>query len=108
MTDPHSAVTSDDPEIPRGFDPSERSAGDVADTPEYVCADCGRQFYTADLLVLHRGVTHPNALDDAEREAYREAYAAEERAIRSFRIRALGILVALYFGLLFLYVFYAS
>jgi len=108
MTDTHSAVTSDDREKPRGFDPSGRSESDVGETPEYTCEDCGRRFYTGDLLVLHRGVTHPNALDDAERDAYREAYAAEERAIRSFRIRALGILVALYFGFLFLYVFYAS
>jgi len=83
-------------------------ARDVGETPAYDCEDCGRQFYTEDLLILHRGVTHPNALDEAERDAYREAYAAEERAIRSFRLRALGILVLLYFGFLFLYVFYAS
>ncbi|WP_336024921.1 DNA-binding protein [Halobellus salinisoli] len=83
----------------------------VADRPEradYACEDCGRRFYTEDLLNLHRGVTHPSALDEAERDAYREVYAAEERAIRSFRLRALGILVLLYFGFLFLYVFYAS
>ena len=108
MTDPNAAVTADGRESTRGFDPGDRSESDVADTPEYVCEDCSRRFYAADLLVLHRGVTHPAALDDAERDAYREAYAAEERAIRSFRIRALGILVALYFGFLFLYVFYAS
>ncbi|QCC46980.1 DNA-binding protein [Halobellus limi] len=105
MTDPHTAVTTDDS---RGFDPGDRDEPAAADAPEHVCEDCGRRFYTADLLVLHRGVTHPEALDDAERDAYREAYAAEERAIRSFRIRALGILVALYFGFLFLYVVYAS
>ncbi|MFD1598325.1 DNA-binding protein [Halobellus rarus] len=107
MTDTHSAVTAGDREETPS-DPSDRAASDVGDSPEYVCGDCDRRFYTEDLLVLHRGVAHPNALDDAEREAYRKAYAAEERAIRSFRIRALGILVALYFGFLFLYVFYAS
>ena len=73
-----------------------------------VCDDCGRAFHTADLRVLHRGVRHPDALSEAERDAYREAYADEEAAIRSFRIRALGLLVVLYFGLLFLYVIYAS
>ncbi|WP_238993940.1 C2H2-type zinc finger protein [Halobellus captivus] len=89
-------------------DPSRRSERDTAETPTYACDDCGRRFYTQDLLVLHRGVAHPSALDEGERDAYREAYAAEERAIRSFRIRALGILVLLYFGFLLLYVFYAS
>jgi transposase-like protein len=74
----------------------------------YVCDDCGRAFHTEDLRVLHRGVRHPEVLSPTERDAYREAYADEEAAIRSFRIRALGILVALYFGLLFLYVIYAS
>ncbi|WP_049987153.1 hypothetical protein [Halobellus rufus] len=92
MTDTHVADTDDD----------------RAERADHVCADCGRRFYTEDLLVLHRGVTHPEALDAAERDAYREAYAAEERAIRSFRLRALGILVLLYFGFLFLYVIYAS
>jgi hypothetical protein len=75
---------------------------------EYVCDDCGRAFHTEDLRILHRGVRHPDALDAAEQEAYREVYREEERAIRSFRIRALGVLVVLYFGLLFLYVIYAS
>ena len=84
------------------------ASADTRDAPEYVCDVCGRAFYTDDLLVLHRGVRHPSVLDEAERDAYRDAYAAEERAIRSFRIRALGILVLLYFGFLFLYVFYAS
>ena len=84
-----------------------REAG-TADSAAYVCSDCGRAFHTDDLLILHRGVRHPSALDAAEQEAYREAYQKEERAIRSFRIRALGILVVLYFGLLFLFVVYAS
>jgi len=84
------------------------SGAEEKSVPEYDCDVCGRAFHTDDLLVLHRGVRHPDDLDAAEREAYREAYAAEERAIHSFRIRALGILVLLYFGLLFLYVFYAS
>lgn len=74
----------------------------------YVCDDCGRAFHTVDLRILHRGVRHPSALDATEQEAYREAYREEERAIRSFRIRALFVLVVLYFGLLFLYVIYAS
>ena len=88
--------------------PTPSLRADGAADAEYVCVDCGRAFHAADLRVLHRGVRHPDALNAAEREAYREAYAAEERAIRSFRIRALGVLVVLYFGLLFLYVVYAT
>lgn len=92
-----------DPETPR-----RDSSHDDRSDATYVCDDCGRVFHTADLRTLHRGVRHPEALSEAERDAYREAYADEEAAIRSFRIRALGILVVLYFGLLFLYVIYAS
>ena len=94
MTDHHS---------PAAAAPSADSA-----SADRVCGVCGRRFHADELLVLHRGVRHPGDLDEAEREAYREAYAAEERAIRSFRIRALFVLVILYFGFLLLYVFYAS
>jgi hypothetical protein len=89
-------------------DAADAAGADGADDAEYVCGDCGRAFYTEDLRVLHRGVRHPETIDPAAQEAYREAYREEERAIRSFRIRALGVLVVLYFGLLFLYVVYAS
>lgn len=95
------AETSADADTEAGVDANATDAN-------CVCADCGRAFHTEDLLILHRGVRHPEVLDAAEKEAYREVYREEERAIRSFRIRALGILVVLYFGLLFLYVIYAS
>lgn len=75
---------------------------------EYRCGICGRRFYTLDHHILHCGVRHPEAMTKDERDAYREAYVAESAAIRSFRIRALGVLVVLYFGFLFLYVIYAS
>ena len=100
------AASTDDAADAAGADDAADAAG--ADDAEYVCGDCGRAFYTEDLRVLHRGVRHPDAVDSAAQEAYREAYLEEERAIRSFRIRALGVLVVLYFGLLFLYVVYAS
>ncbi|SFR61596.1 DNA-binding protein [Halogeometricum limi] len=72
------------------------------------CRVCGRTFPETRLLVLHRGVRHPSVLTDAEREAYREAYRAEEEEIRSFRLRALVVLVVLYFGFLFLYAGFAG
>jgi hypothetical protein len=76
-------------------------------TPER-CRVCGREFPDADLLALHRGVRHAGALDADELEAYREAYRAEESRLRSFRLRALGVLVLLYFGFLFLYAAFAA
>jgi len=97
-------MTDDNPNRSPATDGNGGNAADAG----YACDDCGRAFHTEDLLVLHRGVRHPGVIDAAEQEAYREAYAEEERAIRSFRIRALGVLVVLYFGLLFLYVLYAS
>ena len=74
----------------------------------YVCERCGEAFPTERLLVLHRGVRHPDELDAAEVEAYREAYYEEEDQLKSFRIRALGVLVALYFGFLILFIIFAS
>lgn len=79
---------------------------DASDGPaddEFVCRTCGRTFPTDRLRTLHRGVRHPNDLTEAERESYREAYLEEEAEIRSFRLRALGILVVLYFGFLIAY-----
>lgn len=70
---------------------------------EFACRTCSRTFPTDRLHVLHRGVRHPDDLTEEERESYREAYLAEEEEIRSFRIRALGMLVVLYFGFLIAY-----
>jgi predicted nucleic acid-binding Zn ribbon protein len=72
------------------------------------CRVCGRSFPTERLLVLHRGVRHPGELADEELAAYREAYADEQSRLRSFRLRALGVLVLLYFGFLFLFALFAS
>ncbi|WP_410767539.1 DNA-binding protein [Haloferax sp. DFSO60] len=74
----------------------------------HVCSTCGEAYPTETLLVLHRGVRHPDSLDASEIEAYREAYYDEERELKSFRIRALGGLVVLYFGFLILFIIFAS
>lgn len=80
-----------------------------ADAAErYTCRVCGRAFPEPRLLVLHRGVRHADALTEGEKEAYVEAYRDEEAALRSFRIRALAVLVVLYFGVLFLYIGFAG
>jgi hypothetical protein len=83
-------------------------SGAGAATGGVACDTCGREFPTDRLLVLHRGVRHPSTLSTAERETYREVYLDEEDQIRSFRLRALVVLVVLYFGFLFLYAGFAG
>ena len=73
------------------------------DLPVYECAYCGRPFAREAWLDLHRGLEHPGELDDSEVEAFREAHEAEEADLRRFRLKALGTLVVLYFGLLMVY-----
>lgn len=67
------------------------------------CSYCGAAFPTERLRALHRGLEHHDSLDDAEREAFEEAYLDESEDLRSFRLRALAVLVALYFGFLMTY-----
>jgi hypothetical protein len=55
------------------------------------------------LLALHRGHSHPEELSASERTAFEDAYEAEEREIRRFRLKAIGLLVVLYFGFLIVY-----
>lgn len=81
---------------------------DVPDGAEtHTCEYCGRALPAADLLVLHRGLAHPDELDDAERERFRETYRSESDDISRFRIAAVGVLVLLYFGFLFTYILVA-
>ncbi|SFR56995.1 hypothetical protein SAMN04487947_2361 [Halogeometricum rufum] len=87
---------------------TDRETGATDATDAHTCRVCGRAFPESHLLVLHRGVRHPNRLTETERDEYREAYRTEEREIRSFRLRALAVLVVLYFGFLFLYVGFAG
>ncbi|WP_433624667.1 DUF7410 domain-containing protein [Halomicrococcus sp. NG-SE-24] len=95
---------TDDPQ----FD--DRSADDwpletrvPADESPVECAYCGRPFPREEHLVLHRGLDHPDALDESEVEAFREAYDAENEELRLFRLKAVALLVLLYFGFLFTY-----
>ncbi|MGB9963693.1 C2H2-type zinc finger protein [Halobacterium sp. CBA1126] len=67
------------------------------------CSYCGEPFPSERLRALHRGLEHYDRLDDDERAAYEDAYRAEGEDLRSFRLRALAVLVALYFGFLMLY-----
>ena len=67
------------------------------------CSYCGEAFPTERLRALHRGLEHYDSLDDDERDAFEDAYHDESEDLRSFRLRALAVLVALYFGFLMTY-----
>lgn len=73
------------------------------DLPVYECDYCGRPFAQESWLALHRGQEHPGELTDAHAEAFREVHTDEEAQLRRFRLKALGTLVVLYFGLLMVY-----
>lgn len=74
-----------------------------ADEPGYDCEHCGARFPTFRQYALHRGVRHPERLDDAERETFAAAREDERERLRLFRLRAVGVLVVAYFGFLMLY-----
>ena len=73
------------------------------DAPVYECGYCGRPFARETHLDLHRGLEHPADLTDDEVAAFRTAHADEEESLGTFRLKALGSLVLLYFGLLMVY-----
>ncbi|MFB6083889.1 MAG: C2H2-type zinc finger protein [Halorientalis sp.] len=85
-----------DAEIPDAYDLP-------PDADPEVCGYCGAPFADDELLALHRGLDHADAIDAAERDAFEEVYEAEEERLRLFRLQALGALVLLYFGLLIAY-----
>jgi len=73
------------------------------ETPAGRCEYCDRPFPTAERLTLHKGLEHADELDASEQEAFEAARAEEETQLRDFRLNAIGAIIVLYFGLLFLY-----
>ncbi len=67
------------------------------------CEYCNHPFPTTDRLVLHKGLEHPQQLNDDEVEAFRSARSDEEDELRRVRLKALVALVILYFSFLMLY-----
>ncbi|HKL29707.1 MAG TPA: hypothetical protein VJ898_10630 [Natrialbaceae archaeon] len=67
------------------------------------CPHCGRPFVDERQRDLHVGLEHGDAADDAERTAFGDAIEIEREDLRLFRLKALAVLVLLYFGLLFTY-----
>lgn len=76
-------------------------------SPTAVCGYCGTPFSTTDRLVLHKGLEHAEALTEQERDAFVDARAAEEDDLQTLRLKALGMLVLVYFGFLSLYAIFA-
>lgn len=75
--------------------------------PAGTCEYCGHPFPTNERLVLHKGLEHRQQLNEEEQAAFETALSGEKDDLRSLRLRALGILVILYFGFLFLYAIFA-
>ena len=107
MTDsnPHTTRTA-----PTDGPPPATAAGDrqlAYDVPDdnatEDCEHCGRPFENDGLLALHRGLAHPDSITADERSEFEAAYDAETAQLRRFRLKALGVLVVLYFGLLMVY-----
>jgi len=78
-----------------------------SDSPAGRCDYCGHPFPTTDRLDLHKGIEHAQQLDDDEEDAFLSARADEEDELRTLRLKALGALVFLYFGLLMMYAIFA-
>ena len=77
------------------------------ETPAGVCEYCGQPFPTSDRLTLHRGLQHLHQLNESQQESFESTVAAERDDLRTLRLRALGVLVLVYFGFLFLYAIFA-
>ena len=73
------------------------------ETPAGICEYCDQPFPTDERLVLHKGLEHYQRLDDTERASFNSALTDEKDDLRSLRLRALAMLVGLYFGFLLLY-----
>ena len=78
-----------------------------SESPASRCDYCGHPFPTTDRLVLHKGLEHPQQLDADEEDTFLSARSDEEDELRTLRLKALGALVLLYFGLLFMYAIFA-
>ena len=95
-TEPTSAVDADPA--------ADAEATDGAGGP-FDCPYCDRRFAREAYRDLHLGQEHDDRLDADERTAYEAASDAEAEAIRMFRLKALAVLVLVYFGFLLVYAF---
>lgn len=73
------------------------------ESDELNCPYCGRQCTDDQLLALHKGHDHTDQLTPTERTEYENASAAEDEALRRYRLKVLLVVTVLYFGFLFAY-----
>lgn len=71
--------------------------------PAHRCPYCSRPFPTSERLALHKGLKHHEDLEDAEQDAFEDAYITEEDELQTYRLKALGALILVYFGFLMIY-----
>ena len=83
--------------------PSVNTEVPTEETPAEVCEYCKRPFATTDRLVLHKGLEHVRVLTEREKEAFIAARSDEEDDLRTFRLKALLLLVIVYFSFLIIY-----
>jgi len=81
--------------------PIETTVPDDADA--HRCPYCDRPFASRERVDLHVGLQHYEGCDDAQADAFEDAYTAENQSIRLFRLKAAAVVVLLYFGLLMVY-----
>lgn len=67
------------------------------------CPHCGRPFARAEYVTLHLGLDHSETLSEDDRERFVEVYRGETDEIKRFRLKALAVLIAMYFAFLYLY-----
>jgi len=106
---PHAAA---DPTVPDDGAAGEATGDDATASPPgevtgaaSECPYCDRRFARAAWRDLHLGLEHAERLDDGERAAYEAAHDAEAEEIRMFQLKALAVLVLVYFGFLLVYAF---
>ena len=72
--------------------------------PEH-CPHCEQPFRTERLLALHLGETHEEALTDAQRRAYEDAYEDESDELFIYHLKVIGALIVVYFFVTYAYAF---
>ena len=69
------------------------------------CPYCEQPFPTERLLALHLGEVHDEALTDAQRQAYEDAYDAESDELFIYHLKVIGALIVVYFFVTYAYAF---
>ena len=77
---------------------------DGEEPPEH-CPYCEQPFHTERLLALHLGEVHNEALTDAERAAYENAFDAESDELFIYHLKVIGALIVVYFFVTYAYAF---